>query len=471
MGQLNVANLQGTSNSGFKITLTRESTLAHEGDVRFLTSQSYQDLPVYGSKNFLAHKFFPLDLFTANPNDANNVGWNSGVRCTLTRDTGTAGPTGIGGVPLKMVTSGNDSYTNTYNSTAYNVCSASQGQVWTFSVYAKASGTQSNCELYLFEAPDSGGYTVAHNTAITIPTTWTRFSITRTISSASTTKLQVRVGGPDSGHNGGSIWWVGAQLERAGSVSTFADGGSDTAKEDSAHQNGSVQYNAETENLRLYKENQWVNTAGTSNTAGAVGTIGTGGGFSVAEGAINTNHQAVTGTENPILFEGLRYNDGTTGDETLGSTPNTRSFLEYVSSTSSNDFAFHTGHSSPGNVAWPQYFAVKVTEWDFGQVLNRIRWYKHGNMVGNVNVWGSNQDVHRGNFTQTANLWTFLARLHFGGSGSGSEGGQRSESFSNSVGYRWYMLEMVDINSSALAYPSVGTQGGWAAYPLTFDKT
>ena len=73
MGQLNVANLQGTSNSGFKITLTRESTLAHEGDVRFLTSQSYQDLPVYGSKNFLAHKFFPLDLFTANPNDANNV--------------------------------------------------------------------------------------------------------------------------------------------------------------------------------------------------------------------------------------------------------------------------------------------------------------------------------------------------------------------------------------------------------------
>ena len=112
MGQLNVGYLQGTSNSGFKITLTKESTISHEGDVRFLTSQSYQDLPVYGSKNFLAHKFYPLDLFTPNPNDATNVGWNSGVRCTLTRDTGTAGPTGIGGVPLKMVTTGTVSYTH-----------------------------------------------------------------------------------------------------------------------------------------------------------------------------------------------------------------------------------------------------------------------------------------------------------------------------------------------------------------------
>ena len=470
MGQLNVANLQGTSNSGFKITLTRESTLAHEGDVRFLTSQSYQDLPVYGSKNFIAHKFSPLDLFTPNPNDANNIGWTSGNACTLSRDTSVAGPTGIGGVPLKMVTSGTDPYTTTYNTAAYNVCSASQGQQWTFSVYAKAASTASVCEMFLFESTEGGNYIAFSNPSFTVTTSWQRFSVTRTLSSAATTNIQVRLDGPQNGPNN-TIWWVGAQLERSSSASTFADGGSDTAKEDSPHENGSIQYNAETENLRLYKENQWVNEAGTANTAGAVGTIGTGGGFSVAEGAINTNHQAVTGTENPILFEGLRYNDGTTGDETLGSTPNTRSFLEYVSSTSSNDFAFHTGHSSPGNVAWPQYLAVKVTEWDFGQVLNRIRWYKHGNMVGNVNVWGSNQDVHRGNFTQTANLWTFLARLHFGGSGSGSEGGQRSESFSNSVGYRWYMLEMVDINSSALAYPSVGTQGGWAAYPVTFDNT
>ena len=327
MGQLNVGYLQGTSNSGFKITLTKESTISHEGDVRFLTSQSYQDLPVYGSKNFLAHKFYPLDLFTPNPNDASNIGWTSGNNVTLTRDPSVAGPTGIGGVPLKMVTSGNDPYTATYNSAAWNVCPAAQGQQWTFSVYAKASGTQNNCQLFLFEAPDSGIYTVSHNTSFTITTSWQRFSVTRTLQSAATTNLQVRVDGPHNGPNN-TIWWVGAQLERASSASTFADGGADTAKEDSPHETGSIQFNAETQGLRLYKDNVWVNEAGTTNTAGAVGTIGTGGGFTVAEGAINTNHQAVTGTENPILFEGLRYNDGPTGDETLGATSNTRSFLE-----------------------------------------------------------------------------------------------------------------------------------------------
>ncbi|BCU96211.1 MAG: hypothetical protein CM15mV11_2860 [Caudoviricetes sp.] len=91
MGQLNVGYLQGTSNSGFKSYSYQRITIAHEGDVRFLTSQSYQDLPVYGSKNFLAHKFFPLDLFTANPNDANNIGWTSGSNVTLTRDPSVAG--------------------------------------------------------------------------------------------------------------------------------------------------------------------------------------------------------------------------------------------------------------------------------------------------------------------------------------------------------------------------------------------
>ena len=470
MGQLNVGYLQGTSNSGFKITLTKESTIAHEGDVRFLTSQSYQDLPVYGSKNFLAHKFYPLDLFTANPNDASNIGWTSGNNATLTRDPSVAGPTGIGGVPLKMVTSGTDPYTVTYNSAAWNICPAAQGQQWTFSIYAKAASTAQTCEIFLFESTDGGNYVSFSEVPFTVTTSWQRFSVTRTLQSAATTNLQVRVDGPHNGPNN-TIWWVGAQLERASSASTFADGGADTAKEDSPHETGSIQFNAETQGLRLYKDNVWVNEAGTTNVAGAVGNIGTGGGFTVAEGAINTNHQGVTGTENPILFEGLRYNDGPSGDETLSSTPNTRSFLEYVSSTSSNDFAFHTGHSSPGNVNWPQFLAVKVTEWTFGQVLNRIRWYKHGNMIGNVNVWGSNQDVHRGNFTQTANLWTYLDRLHFGGQGSGSEGGQVSRSFNNTAGYRWYMLEMVDIDSSALAYPSVGTQGGWAAYPLTFDKT
>jgi hypothetical protein len=155
----------------------------------------------------------------------------------------------------------------------------------------------------------------------------------------------------------------------------------------------------------------------------------------------------------------------------MSATSNTRSFLEYVSSTSSSNFAFHTGHSSPGNVAWPQYLAVKVSAYPFGQVINRVRWYKHTNAIGNVNVWGSNQDINRTNFTETGTQWTYIARLHFGGQGSGGEGSQRSQSFTNVYGYRWYMLELMDINSSALSYPSYGTRGGWAMYPVTFDNT
>ena len=76
----------------------------------------------------------------------------------------------------------------------------------------------------------------------------------------------------------------------------------------------------------------------------------------------------------------------------------------------------------------------------------------------------------RSNFTNTNANWTYLDRLHFGGSTAGSAGAQVARTFSNTAGYRWYMIEMVDINSTALAYPNVGTQGGWAAYGVTFDK-
>ena len=470
MSQLNVRNLQGNS-PDFRVTLDKDSTLSPQGsDIRFI-AQKWQRIPVGNSKNFLAHKFYPLDLFTAYTGGGGTKGFEDGIRCTLSRETGGNSDSPVGGVALKMALSGNDAYTYSYNNgTDYIVTPARNGQQWTFSVYVKGDRSLSNCMIYIFEVDDSGNYTNFHTSTFGVTTSWQRVSRSATFSNANTTGVCVRMNGP-TGSSSGNLWWDGGQLELGLSVGDFVQG-ADTPKHDAnSRETGSIQYNAQTTNLRLYKGNDFVDQAGTSNTGGAVGSFGNGGGFTVAEGARDTSHNAITGTENEILFEGLRYNDGPTGDETLSATSNTRSFLEYVSSSNSSDFAFHTGHSNPGNVAWPQYLAVKVTEWDFGQVLNRIRWYKHGNMIGNVNVWGSNQDVHRGNFTQTANFWTYLDRLHFGGQGSGSEGGQVSRSFNNTAGYRWYMLEMVDIDSSALAYPSVGTQGGWAAYPLTFDKT
>ncbi len=64
MSQLNVRNLQGNS-PDFRVTLDKDSTLSPQGsDIRFI-AQKWQRIPVGNSKNFLAHKFYPLDLFTA----------------------------------------------------------------------------------------------------------------------------------------------------------------------------------------------------------------------------------------------------------------------------------------------------------------------------------------------------------------------------------------------------------------------
>jgi len=236
---------------------------------------------------------------------------------------------------------------------------------------------------------------------------------------------------------------------------------------------GFIRWNTTDQKIEVRKETLWTsnsNSGAYNEESLFIGTQGDGGGWTVAEGADDVNHNVYTNPNMKTLANYIRYNDGATGDETRGATSNMRHPLDWVSSTSSADFAFHTGHSNPGSVPWPQLYAIKVTSYRYGKVLNRLRWYKHQNAIGNVNVWGSNQNITRSNFTDTSN-WTYLDRLHFGGSGSGSEGGEVSRTFSNANGYRWYMIEMVDINSSALSYPNVGSQGGWAMYGMTMDNT
>ena len=468
--ELNAANLQGIS-PNFKVTLTKESTLSTQADFRVI-AQDFHPIPLSEADNYFAHKFYPLDIYSANPDvlaqtGTAGIGWTSGIRCDLSRDTSvTDSP--VGGVPLKMYCSGTtDPYTLTYNNTQWNIADAKQGDTWTFSVYAKADQATTG-ELFIFEANAAGGYNTAPAVGISITTSWQRFSFTRTFTTAAVA-IQVRLDGPNSGGAGRTIWWDGIQVEKSATASPFSPG-TNKQMERRLRETGSLKFNVRTKSLEVYSAGDWKLTGGSSNAGGLVGSFGVGKGFTVAEGADDTNHSNYTNTAMPTLYEGIRYNDGQSGDETRGATSNTRHPLEYVSSTSSSDFAFHTGHGSPGNVAWPQYYAVKVSEYDYGKVLNRVRWYKHTNAIGNVDVYGTNLDVDRTNFTDTAQYWNHLGRLHFGGSGSGSEGGQRTQNFTNAYGYRWYMLEMIDINSSALAYPQIGTRGGWAMYPLTFDK-
>ena len=130
-----------------------------------------------------------------------------------------------GSIPMKMAVTGNDPFTNTINygpnsAPSFNIAPATNGQTWTMSVYVKAS-VPTTGELFLFAA-DSNSVAITYAfTAITITTSWTRVSLTYTISSANCAFIQARVDGTPSGGSGINIWWDGMQIERASGATNF----------------------------------------------------------------------------------------------------------------------------------------------------------------------------------------------------------------------------------------------------------
>ena len=158
------------------------------------------------------------------PKPLDGYAWvTTGNNCTLTRDTGEGiGVAGSGDSALKMVCSGTDAYTNSYQDT-HNIAAASTGETWTFSVYAKAS-TNLTGELFLFESPEDGSHTAFTNTSISIKTTWKRYEVTRTLDESDTAVVRVRVDGP-AGSSSATIYWDGFQVEEAGSATTFTMNG------------------------------------------------------------------------------------------------------------------------------------------------------------------------------------------------------------------------------------------------------
>lgn len=151
----------------------------------------------------------PTDIFAWSGTGANQA--------TLSRDN-ISSPVGI--TPLKMVVSGNDPYTATYNNSSWNLAPAASGQTWTVSFWVKAS-TATTGSVYIFGANSSGNYVEVPGTSYNISTDWQRVSYTGTLSNASTTNVQIRVGGPSTGGSGVSIWWDGLQLEKSSSMSNF----------------------------------------------------------------------------------------------------------------------------------------------------------------------------------------------------------------------------------------------------------
>ena len=153
------------------------------------------------------------------PNPTNIFAWSGtgNNNCTLSGDTTITRQ--YGSIPLKMVMTGTDPYTGTYNDSSWNLAPAASGQTWTLSFYAKASETVTgNC--YIFGANSSGNYIEAFATSFTVTTSWQRFTLTSTFSNASTAFIQMRFGG-SSGQVGKTIWWDGLQVERASSATTF----------------------------------------------------------------------------------------------------------------------------------------------------------------------------------------------------------------------------------------------------------
>lgn len=183
---------------------------------------------------------------------------------------------------------------------------------------------------------------------------------------------------------------------------------------------------------------------------------GNGQGYSIAQGAGSTNG-VYTSTSSTNYISSWYLSAGGNGSP-----------LNYTCSGSSSNFAYHTGHN--GNSSqWPMYHAIQVSSATYGQVINKIEWYKHSNACGNVDMWGTTRSITSGNFNDTS-LYTYLGRVNMGGNGSASDCTVSTGTFnSNSYGYNWILLQVQDI-SGPLTYPSVGTLNGWAMYGMRLSK-
>jgi hypothetical protein len=227
-----------------------------------------------------------------------------------------------------------------------------------------------------------------------------------------------------------------------------------TAERPASPSAGQMRYNSTTSTFEGYAGTAWA-VIGNASPA----DTGSGGGWSIAQGADSTNITGATSSSTTYYASAWRVSAGGGGDP-----------LSYVCTGSSANFAFHTGHAG-NSTQWPFYIAMNVSMAEKGKVLNQINWYAHGNAIGNVDIYGSNQSITSSNFNLDAN-YTYLGRGHFGGyGGGGADCTVKTVNFnSNSYGYKWYMLKCVDNNSTSLAYPNVGRNDGWAMYGLRLNK-
>tara|TARA_B100001989_G_scaffold248283_1_gene221697 strand:- start:676 stop:1311 length:636 start_codon:yes stop_codon:yes gene_type:complete len=196
---------------------------------------------------------------------------------------------------------------------------------------------------------------------------------------------------------------------------------------------------------------------------------GNGGGFSSAQGAIVPSVASGVAIVTNMTTQHMLNNDY--DSQAVTEIPSTHGHgWNGLCGNSNTAFAFHTGHSNNASASdWPMYIAIKVSDHFRGLIVNKVYWSKHTNMCGNSDVWGTMKDIgdHTGTSWYDTNNYTFLGRVHFGGQGSGNERVVVEQSFNSSnYGYKWILIAVRDINSTALTYPNTGTVGGWGAYGM-----
>ena len=223
-----------------------------------------------------------------------------------------------------------------------------------------------------------------------------------------------------------------------------------------ANDEGSIVYNTTDDKLKAWDGSAWNALGGISSPE----DTGPGGGYSVSQGADNTAGD-LTGTTTTYYTDSWIASQGTSQGP-----------LVYTPGQNNNQFGFHTGHNG-NSTQWPFHFAMEVSTSIAGAVVDEINWLKHVNAVGNIDVWGSNNAITASNFNDTSN-YSYLGRIHAGGSGSASDGTVINEHFNSlKFGYKWVMIECQDTagpgnSKGELPYPEVGALSGWAMYGIKF---
>lgn len=142
------------------------------------------------------------------------------TRCTVSRDTTETSP--VGSSPMKMVTSGNDPYINTYNVPAFNLAKSKAGETLTLSCYIKADAP-TDAGLFILGAQANGAYVEAATTTVNVTTEWQRFNLVRTHNNANTRAVQIRLDGTQTYTSPRTLWFDGLQLERTSSMGEFTE--------------------------------------------------------------------------------------------------------------------------------------------------------------------------------------------------------------------------------------------------------